>query len=359
MHSNLPADLQSLICCPSCRSSLEQRPNGYRCSACKKEFPVVRGVLRFVESSQYADSFGYQWQKFSKTQLRPQTSEWDFRTKTALTEEDLRGKVVLDVGCGMGRFADIATRWGARVIGIDLSAAAEVAASNLVNRDFWAFQADVFALPFVAGSFDCIYSVGVLHHTPDCEGAFKSLPQYVKPGGTIAVWLYSGYNTWYRFSDQYRKLTHRIPVEKLHALLRLVVPFLYRVDRGLRAVPLIGRLLAGLVHHVFPVNLSGNHELRILDTLDWYSPKYQSKHTYEQVFRWFESCGLEGLTVADESVGVRGRKRASAQNDRPQRRHRDSLDEPDALSQAAQRPVGDASWQEGRASRLPRPRLVS
>jgi len=45
-----------------------------------------------------------------------------------------------------------------------------------------------------------------------------------------------------------------------------------------------------------------------LDTLDWYSPKYQSKHTYEQVFRWFETCGLEDLTVGEDPIGVRGRK---------------------------------------------------
>jgi hypothetical protein len=90
--------------------------------------------------------------------------------------------------------------------------------------------------------------------------------------------------------------------------LRVVVPFFYWLDRALRAVPLIGRPLAGLVHHIFPVNLSLNSELRVLDTLDWYSPKYQSKHTYEQVFRWFENSGLEALTVADVSIGVKGSK---------------------------------------------------
>ena len=85
----------------------------------------------------------------------------------------------------MGRFAEVATRWGARVVGIDLSAAAEVAAKNLADREFVAFQADVFALPFAPESFDIIYSVGVLHHTPDCEAAVKSLDKYLKPGGIL------------------------------------------------------------------------------------------------------------------------------------------------------------------------------
>jgi len=306
-HPSFP-DLLSILRCTACGSSIGLQGEEYGCSTCGKRFPIVRGVGRFVGENNYADTFGYQWQQFARTQLRPQASELNLLKKTALTKQDLEGKLVLDVGCGMGRFADVATRWGARVIGIDLSAAAEVAAHNLADRDFVAFQADVFNLPFAPGSFDCIYSIGVLHHTPDCEKAFKNLPQYLRPGGTIAVWLYSGYNKWYRFSDYYRKLTHRIPTKGMHAILRVAVPVAYWFDQGVRRIPLAGAPISGLVRHAFPISRSPNPEIRLLDTLDWYTPKYQSKHTYEQVFRWFESCGLENLTVADISIGVRGQK---------------------------------------------------
>jgi len=307
-HSIPPQELLALLRCPACRSSLEQIQNGYLCSACRKRFPDVRGVLRFVDAQNYADSFGYQWKEFSTTQLLPNFAEVNFRRKTGFSVEELRGKLVLDVGCGMGRFAEVATRWGATVIGVALSDATEVAARNLEDREFLVLQADVLALPFAPETFDCIYSIGVLHHTPDCEKAFKTLPQYLKPGGKIAVWLYSGYNNWYRLSDHYRKITHRVPIRVLHNFFRIAVPLLYWLDRGLRVIPLIGRPIAGVIHYLFPVSLVPNPEVRILDTLDWYSPKYQSKHTYEQVFRWFESCGLENLTVADVSIGVRGCK---------------------------------------------------
>jgi len=307
------ADLLTLLRCPVCKSSLEAEENGYSCSSssCGRRFPEVRGVVRFVDEGNYADSFGYQWKRFQRTQLdhaARNLSETDFARKTGLKPEDLKGKLVLDVGCGMGRFAEVVTRWGARVFGIDLSAAAEVAAKNLHDREFVAFQADVFALPFAPETFDCIYSMGVLHHTPDCEKAFKALPQYLKPGGTITVWLYSGYNKWYRFSDQYRKVTHRMSPAALHSFFRVAVPLFYWLNRGLRAIPLVGRPVAGLIHHVFPINTHPDSEVRVLDTLDWYSPKYQSKHTYEQVFRWFESCGLEDLSVGEIPVGVRGKK---------------------------------------------------
>ncbi|HUM04195.1 MAG TPA: methyltransferase domain-containing protein [Terriglobales bacterium] len=230
--------------------------------------------------------------------------------KTALRPEELKGKLVLDVGCGMGRFAEVATRWGARVVGIDLSAAAEVAAKNLANRDFVAFQADVFALPFAPESFDIIYSVGVLHHTPDCEAAVKALEKYLKPGGVLAVWLYSGYNKWYRFSDFYRRFTSKMKPQTLHGILKVAVPVIYNLERGLRHVPLVGRPVAGVIHHVLPVNRQKDPEARMLDTFDWYSPKYQSKHTYEQVFRWYRDIGMEDMGIGEASIAVRGRKPA-------------------------------------------------
>jgi len=324
----LSIELREILRCTECRVSLAEDAEGYVCATCGKKFPQVRGVFRFVEAQHYAASFGWQWQRYSKTQLDTRGTKVDagFRMRTGIRPEELRGKLILDVGCGMGRFAEVATRWGARVVGIDLSLACEVAAHNLGDREFVALQADVLNLPFAPESFDLIYSIGVLHHTPNCEQAFKSLPQYLKPGGTVAVWLYSGYNKWYRFSDLYRKVTPRISPRTLNAFFRVSVPFFYYVDRGLRAVPVIGPPMAGLVHHVFPVNLGGTDaEFRILDTLDWYSPQYQSKHTYEQVFRWFESCGLESLTVGELTLGMRGQKPGDADNPSPIRQRLDNV----------------------------------
>jgi SAM-dependent methyltransferase len=312
-QSPLNDELLAILRCPFCRAPLTPQADGLACSTCSRSFPCLRGIWRFVDPHNYADSFGFQWHRYSRTQLdhdNCRDSEAQFRMKTGFRPEDLKGKLILDGGCGMGRFAEVATRWGAQVIGIDLSAAAEVAARNLNDRDFVAFQADVFNLPFAPQSFDYIYSIGVLHHTPDCEQALKVLPQYLKPGGSLAVWLYSGYSNWYRFSDLYRKYTNRMSPAALHRLLKVAVPFFYHLDRGLRRIPLAGKPIAGLLHYVFPVNRQSDPDARVLDTFDWYSPKYQSKHTYEQVFRWFEDCGLEDLRVGEVAVAVRGKKPA-------------------------------------------------
>jgi SAM-dependent methyltransferase len=312
VQSRLSADLQAILRCLNCGGKLESDASGgFVCAGCRRAYPQVNGIARFVDTQHYAASFGFQWHRYQTTQLdndEVREADRNFRIKTGLRPEELQGKLVLDVGCGMGRFAEVATRWGARVVGIDLSAAAEVAAKNLPEREFVALQADVFALPFAGESFDVIYSVGVLHHTPDCEAAVKVLGQYLKPGGVLAVWLYSGYNKWYRFSDFWRRYTHRMKPERLHGMLRVAVPVFYHLEKGLRRVPFVGNAAAGAVHHVFPVNRQKDPEARMLDTFDWYSPKYQSKHTYEQVTRWYEAMGMEDMRVGECSIAMRGRK---------------------------------------------------
>jgi len=316
----LSVDVQAILRCLSCGSQLDSdQAGGFVCPHCKRAYPNVKGIARFVDAQHYAASFGFQWHRYQKTQLdneQDRESEQNFIMKTALHPEELRGKVVLDVGCGMGRFAEVATRWGARVVGVDLSAAAEVAAKNLADRDFVAFQADAFALPFAPESFDIIYSVGVLHHTPDCEAALKSLAKYLKPGGILAVWLYSGYNKWYRFSDFWRRYTTRMKPETLHSILKIAVPAFYNTETVLKKVPLVGRPAAGFLHLLFPVRRHKDPEYRVLDTFDWYSPKYQSKHTYEQVFRWYEAMGMEDMRIGEFSIAVRGRKRSRNEGER-------------------------------------------
>jgi len=84
------------------------------------EFPIVGSVPRFVESEAYVQNFGFEWNVHALTQLDTDSSdesERTFRSKTGFTPEQLRGKRVLDVGCGMGRFSDVASKWAPRSSG--------------------------------------------------------------------------------------------------------------------------------------------------------------------------------------------------------------------------------------------------
>jgi len=171
------SEILAILRCLECPNQLDQHPDGLVCCGCGRQYPALHGVVRFVDAQAYTGSFGFQWKIHARTQLddaEDHRNDIAFRRRTGFRPEDLAGKLVLDVGCGMGRFAEVATRWGAHVVGIDLSLASEVAAENLSDRVAAIFQADVFHLPFAEGSFDFIYSIGVLHHTPNCEEKERS-----------------------------------------------------------------------------------------------------------------------------------------------------------------------------------------
>ena len=185
----------------------------------------------------------------------------------------------------------IKSKYGAEVIGVDLSFSVDSAYKNLpqwTNIHF--VQADLFALPFASETFDFIYSFGVLHHTPNCGRAFRQISKVLKVGGKLSLFVYSSYNKAIVYSSAiWRCLTTRLPKRLLYYLCFVAVPlyFLYRI-------PLIGHISRA----IFVIPMIPNWRWRLLDTFDWYSPKYQSKHTHWEVFRWFEEEGFKAVDTA-------------------------------------------------------------
>jgi SAM-dependent methyltransferase len=304
-------DLSDLLACPSCKERLTQEENAFRCQTCGQSYPIIGNIPRFVTSEHYAGNFGFQWTKHEKTQLdgeMSKSSEEYFKARLGLDPEKLSGKLILDVGCGMGRYAEVASRYGARVIGIDLSRAVEAAYANLKDRpNVQIIQASVFDLPFAEGTFDYIYSIGVLHHTPDCHKAFSCLPRLLRPGGKVSIWVYSHYDKPFFFmSELYRHVTPKLPTKVLYALCHVSVP-LHWIDQALLKV----RLKPVAYALRFAVPIPSRHpdwHWRVLDTFDWYGPQYQSKHTYEEVFKWFEAEGMVNIRVLGAPVAMQGQR---------------------------------------------------
>ena len=305
-------DLTGVLTCPGCGNPLPGlllwAADGYVCPTCGAAFPIVRGIPRFVASDAYTASFSFEWNRHRKTQLdsaASRESEDTFREKTGMSPEDVAGRLVLDVGCGTGRFADVVSRWGGQVVGVDLSEAVEAARANLEDRpNVQILQADCFRLPFARDSFDVIYSLRVLHHTPGCAAAFRALVPFLKPGGTLAIWVYARMGPWVHFANLYRCLTTRMPHRLLYALCHLAVP-LYHLHR----VPWVGTLTQTLL----PTSMHPKASWRVLDTFDWYSPRYQSMHDPEEVRGWFEAAGLIDICVLPTPVSVRGRRPTPAE----------------------------------------------
>lgn len=304
--------LLDLLRCPSCASKLRledaERAEGEIRSGrlrCCRDYPIVDFVPRFVSSEHYVGSFGFQWNRFKHVQLDCVTgdtnSEREFGWKTGFGQ-DLAGKLVLDVGVGAGRYADVVSRWGAEVVGIDLSIAVNAADRTIGRRpNVHLVQADLFRLPFAPGTFDVVYSIGVLHHTPDTRQAFQAIAPFVKPGGWASIWVYSAHSSWFmKGAELWRKITTRLPLRLVYALSSIAVP-LYYVWR-LPPFKWICQPMFPIVHHP-------KARWRWLDTFDYYTPRYQWKHWYREVWKWFQEAGFADMEPMGEDVSVRGRRK--------------------------------------------------
>ena len=308
-----PTALEFLVC-PACKSELalharlQEGPNivegTLECRQCVVEYPILRGIPRFVRETSYASSFGYQWRWFRTVQLDSfngtNESERTLAATTGWTDEDYVGSLVLDVGVGAGRFAEIVAKKGGEVVGIDLTPAVDAAALNLSGRDkVHLIQADIFAMPFREGTFDLAYAIGVLHHTPHPREAFERVAAVVRKGGGLAVYLYHGYGFAGRFSDLIRRVTTRLPLRLMFVLAAAAIPLYY-----LYRLPGAGKVLQLLC----PISVHPNWRWRWLDTFDCYTPAYQWRFHYPEVFRWFRMNGFHDIDVFDDPIRMRGIK---------------------------------------------------
>jgi SAM-dependent methyltransferase len=291
-----------------------------------KSFAIQRYIPRFVPPDNYAGSFGMQWNLFCKTQLDSHSghpiSASRFWQATGWKREELRGQWVLDIGCGAGRFAEIALQAGANVIALDYSDAVDACFENLKDHpNLHVIQGDIYHLPLCRGFFPFVYSLGVLQHTPDVAAAFASLPEMLAEGGRLAVDVYERtLRGLFHPRVLLRPITKRIPRHRLLRSLQRVVPPMYRLSCVLRRVPVAGKSLMRLVPvanyaGVLPLSSEQLVEWALLDTFDWLSPRYDQPQTATTLRTWLVECGLDDVEVekAGHLVG-RGRRTHASGN---------------------------------------------
>jgi SAM-dependent methyltransferase len=216
----------------------------------------------------------------------------------------MQGSLILDAGCGAGRFSEIALSTGATVIAFDYSKSVNACWDNLKNnKRLHVVQADIYKLPFKDNIFNYVYSFGVLQHTPNVKQAFFSLLRKLKNNGRICVDFYRKDWKVYLWPKYWiRPIIKRIPHETLLRIVQRSVPLLLPISRFLSRVPKIGHYLKYIIpiaNHelVFPLNRQQVFEWAILDTFDMFSPKYDKPQNEKIVNQWFKEAKLTQTEV--------------------------------------------------------------
>ena len=284
-----------------------------------ESFKVVHGIPRFVPEDNYASAFGLQWKTFTKTQL-------DSHSQLNITRErlerclgvplnNLKGKTVLEVGCGAGRFTELLVESGALVHAVDLSVAVEANTQNIGNpTNYTVAQASVYELPFPDEAFDFVICLGVIQHTPNSNRTIEALWKKVRKGGMLVIdhyrWRLAYYST---LKPLYRHWLRVMPPEKskkkVDALVDFFFPWHWKFRNVYPAWWLLQRISPLIEYiHLFPEQQYDFHlEWSRLDSYDSLTDYYKHLKTPAQIKSVLIHLGGNEIWVAIGGNGVEAR----------------------------------------------------
>lgn len=283
------------------------------------KYPIIRGIPRFVNQEYYASSFGYEWNRWPRVQFDSEnvgkpmagytSSMWEIITGAELGQ--VKDKMIVEFGCGSGRFLDIVRSKGGTAVGMDISQAVEAARQNFSHdTKVLIVQGDINNPPFREGVFDGGYSIGVLHHTPAPIDGLKELVNTVKSGGWVACCVYpKGEFYDYPSVERLRKIHNLLNTNlKYYPALfysylsaYVITPLIYKGKQ----IKVLSQLLENLEKNwLVALNLP-DKRWRVLDVFDAITPAIATTHTYDEVIHWMQKAGctdLKKTTWCDTSV---------------------------------------------------------
>lgn len=283
--------LLEILICPDCRSGFDLRAvegsgndittGSLKCRYCGADFPIRGGIPRILTDAErtayvYCKNYEYQW--LTLDWHRPDLTNRRFYELTKWSPEEIRGKLVIDAGCGGGRWVVPFAREGAEVIAFDYTLAVERASE--ICREFsnvHFVQTDIFRMPFRDECADIVHCHGVLHNLPDPWQGLRHLATKVKPNGEIAFLVHRNLTLVQTAVDHsICWITSRLPI-------RFMFYFSY-LPTFIEYLPGALFLFENIVHLSGQPGFARKH----WHNFDWYTSRYKHRISPDQARRWLE-----------------------------------------------------------------------
>jgi len=243
--------------------------------------------------------FGRNWRRF----LASVDEERVSASEQALTQMlgDIRGKTFLDAGCGSGLSSLAACRLGAQVRAFDFDPECVACASELMRKFGCSWpveQGSVLDEAYLGrlGSFDIVYSWGVLHHTGAMWKACENMVPLVKPGGLLFISIYN---------DQGRKSALWKSVKRLYNTFPVLRPLLLAAAFAYLRMPAVVRDTFTKGNPLASLTIRRRGMSSWYDLIDWVGGYPFEVAKPEQVFRFYGERGfaLKDLTTCGGGLG--------------------------------------------------------
>ncbi len=314
--------LLPLLSCPITGETLQLKAGetvdgevlGGTLMAAGHRYPIMNGVPCLLEPEQqvaakeggFTDMWRYRRQgEFEKKSLygiQPaKKADW---VEAKFSRPFGEGEWVLDLGCGSAELTfELAGRNPqTQVVGFDFSEEVRMrgkAAREHANLHF--VQGDALRSPFRPGSFDKIFSLGVLHHTRDTREAFEKAAALLKPGGELVTWIYPdpkesalAAQLYFVRDVGFLGKGHEIPPDLRLRLTRLyALSMMPAMTVAYTGYKLLSSFLPGkdkvLDEDLSITDLFHTTAFSVYDTI---TPQYQFRHKKREVLGWYESLGF-------------------------------------------------------------------